>query len=501
MYSYDYSIGPNGLDDSSRRRGDSEHARIGASLIIATAGVICAWMLSDALTRTVGTLAIWVIAVALVVVVLVALVYKGTSAAWLHPLSLPFGTIAVMSIGAPLWVYFTHESAGLLYDSGSQSADAATLAVAVSVTTCKALTLVLAGYVAGVGAALVLTRQAWPVIAKQQWPTFRCHDMRRSGLVLMTVGAVSQSATAVITRGAAYGVNQTQYGLPSVLSPIAATSLMTGLILVNIASSPMMKPMRLRDLLYGREWFVLALYLLAIALSGGRGQLIAPIVYLGWAYSTQVRVIPLRSILVGLLLALIIGTLISNYRQHQGPGPAFPVALMQNAMNDVSSSAWLTQETITHVPSMTGYMHGSTYLAAVEGQLPGPISRATGAPTRTASAMFRGIIGFSNPNAGFAESYPSEAYLNFGLAGCLGAGLFLGALMGWAWRKHRETAIRPRDVLYPVLLAGLVYGFRSDALTQIKDVLYPMLIVTALMGWYRVRISHHDSVAAGEVLR
>ena len=57
------------------------------------------------------------------------------------------------------------------------------------------------------------------------------------------------------------------------------------------------------------------------------------------------------------------------------------------------------------------------------------------------------------------------------------------------------------DVLYPVLLAGLVYGFRSDALTQIKDVLYPMLIVTALMGWYRVRISHQDSVTAGEVVR
>ena len=110
-------------------------------------------------------------------------------------------------------------------------------------------------------------------------------------------------------------------------------------------------------------------------------------------------------------MALIVGTLISNYREHQGLGPASPVALMQNAINDVSSSAWLTQETIIHVPSMTGYMHGSTYLAAVEGQLPGPISRVTGAPKRTASAMFRGIIGFSNPNAGFAESYPSEAYL------------------------------------------------------------------------------------------
>ena len=64
MYSYDYSIGQNGLDDSSGGRGDSGHARIGISLIIATAGVICAWTLSGALTRTVGTLEAWVIALA-----------------------------------------------------------------------------------------------------------------------------------------------------------------------------------------------------------------------------------------------------------------------------------------------------------------------------------------------------------------------------------------------------------------------------------------------------
>lgn len=501
MYSYDHPIGKSGPDGSPAQRWDFEHARIGASLIITTAGVICAWMLSDALTRTVGTLATWATALALVIVALVAFVYKGSSASWLHPLSLPFGTAAVMSLGAPLWVYFTHDSTGLLYDYGHQSDNASTLAVAVSVTTCKALALVLAGYVAGVGVALVLTKQAWPVIGEQQWPIFRRHNMRHGGLVLMTIGAVSQTATAAITRGSAYGANQIQYGLPSVLSPIAATSLMAGLILVNIAASPTMKPMRLKDLLRGREWFVLVLYLLTIALSGGRGQLIAPIVYLAWAYSTQVRVIPLKSILSGLLLALIVGTMISNYRQHRDLRPGSPAAVMQNAMNDVSSSAWLTQQTIIHVPAMTGYMHGSTYLAALEGQLPGPISRVTGAPTRTASAMFRAIIGFSNPNAGFAESFPSEAYLNFGLAGCLGAGLFLGVLMGWAWRKHRETARRPRDVLYPVLLAGLVYGFRSDALTQIKDVFYPMLIVTVLMGWYRVRISNQDSATTKGIRR
>jgi hypothetical protein len=125
----------------------------------------------------------------------------------------------------------------------------------------------------------------------------------------------------------------------------------------------------------------------------------------------------------------------------------------------------------------------------VPGSRRGSTARPTGPGCGRADAdslsRVRNIIGFSDPNQGFAESLPSEAYLNFGLAGCVGAGLFLGALMGWAWRKHQATAARARDLLYPVLLAGLIGGFRSDAWAQIKEVLYPMLIVWVLMGLYR----------------
>jgi hypothetical protein len=58
--------------------------------------------------------------------------------------------------------------------------------------------------------------------------------------------------------------------------------------------------------------------------------------------------------------------------------------------------------------------------------------------------------------------------------------------MGWAWQRRGQLATRARDVLYPVLIAGLIYGFRSDALTQIKDVLYPMLLLMLIMGWFRL---------------
>lgn len=490
MYSHDHPVSKNKHDRLPVPGSDLECARIGVSLIVITGGTVCIWVLNNTLTTTAGTLASWAAALALVVTALIAFAYKGRDAGWLHPLSLPFALIAIISLGAPLWVYFTHQPVGLLYDSGYEPiADASTLAVAVSVTACKALTLVLIGYMIGVGAALALTRNDVLAVPRQGRQVFRCRDMRRGGLALMAIAVIAQLVVTALTTGTTYGADQLQYGLPSILGPIATTSLMAGLILVTLAASHTAKPSGLRNLLRGREWIVFILYFLAVILTGQRGQLIAPAVYLVWIYGTQVRIIPVKWIVTGLIVALTVATMISNSRQNQGLWPGSPAALMQSAMGDVSSSAWLTQETVVHVPSAEGYMHGSTYLAAVEGQLPGPLSRATGAPTRTASAVFRDIIGFSNPNEGFAESFPSEAYLNFGSFGCFGAGLSLGILMGWAWRKRQDTAARPRNFLYPVILAGLVYGFRSDALTQIKDVLYPMLVVAALMGWYRLRVS------------
>lgn len=461
----------------------------GVSLVVAGTGAVYIGTLDGLLTNSADTLATWVAALVLVVVAFIALAHKGRHAGWFHPLSLPFATVAVMSLGAALWVYFTHEAVGLLFDTGYQPANESPLAVAVSITGCEALALAVVGYMVGVGAAIALTRQARPTVVQRRWPAFRYRDMRRAGLVLMVLGGVSQLAVAALARGSAYGANQVHYGLASILGPGAADALLVGLILVTLTASRTARPRRLRNLLRGSEWAALSLFVAAVALSGERAGLIAPAVYLAWVYSTQVRVIALKWVVAGVLLALVAGSAISNYRQDGGLSAGSPGLLMQNAVGDGSSSAWLTQQTVINVPSITHYLHGSTYLAAVESQLPGPVARAMGAPTRTASAVFRNIIRFSDPNQGFAESYPSEAYLNFGLIGCLGAGLFQGGLMGWAWRKVRVTATRPRDLLYPVLLAGLVYGFRSDALTQIKDVLYPMLAVSALMRWYRLRLT------------
>jgi hypothetical protein len=307
--------------------------------------------------------------------------------------------------------------------------------------------------------------------------------MRNAGFMLLGAGAIAQSIVTYRAGGAAYGANSLSYGLTSLLSATATTFAVAGLAIVNADAG---RANRLRDLLRGREWAALGLFMGAVAVSGQRAGLITMGVYLAWAYTTRVRAIPWRAAVAVLLVVLWGGAAIAHNRAGDGLSPGTPSAVASNAVGDVSSPAWLTQQTVMHVPASSPYLHGSTYLAAAEAQMPGPVSRHLGITSRTASAVFRGIIGFYDPNQGFAESYPSEAYLNFGLPGGLGAGLFLGAVMGWAWRKRRDQAARPRELLYPVLLAGLVYGFRSDALTQIKDVLYPMLIVWAVMTWCRM---------------
>jgi hypothetical protein len=476
-------------------------AGMGLSLAIAALGALCISALSGVHTNSVGALATWVFALLLVVAALVALAHKGRHAGWFHPLSLPFATVTVMSLGAPLWVYFTHQAVGLLYEIGYQPEGESPLAAAVSVAACEALTLVVVGYMIGVGATLSFTRPTQPTTPDQQRQMFRYREMRRAGLVLMMAGAISQLVVFALARGNAYGANQLQYGLPSILGSGAAAALLVGLILVTFMAVSNARPRRLWDLLRGWEWAAFSVYLLAVALTGERAGLVAPAVYIAWVYSIRIRAIPLKWIVATVLLAFISGTVIANYRQHDGLSPRSPGVVMRNAVGDVSSPAWLTQQTVIHVPSVVGYLHGTTYLAALESQLPGPIARKVGAPTRTASAVFRNIIGFYDPNQGFAESYPSEAYLNFGLVGCLGAGLLFGALMGWAWRMRREAPKRARDLLYPILLAGLVYGFRSDALTQIKDVLYPMVALCLLLRFYRARPTSSDRVSVASAQR
>jgi hypothetical protein len=452
--------------------------RTGVSLGAAGCGMVALLALSAAHPAGAGTLAEWAAALSLAVPAVTCAVLRRQHAGWFHPLSLPFAVVAVMCLGAPVWTDLTGRAAGLLCAPGCAGASSP-LAAALSPRACTALVLVTAGYLTGAGISLAATHQSAPSRAVPDRAR-----LRRAGSALMAVAAFAQIAGAVLDRGRAYGAGQLGYGWPSVLAPAASAAMLAGLI----AATPVSPQGRV---LRGREWAMLGCYLAAVAATGVRGTLIAPVVCLAWARSARGRPLRGRTVVLAAVVALAGAAVIAGYRADGSLSPGSPAAVAQGAAGDVSSPAWLTQKTVQALVSGP-YEHGSTYLAAAEGQLPGPLSRATGAPQRTATTVFRNLIGFTDPDDGVSESYPSEAYLNFGLAGCLAAGLFLGALMGWVWRKHCKEPGRARDVLYPVLIAGLVYGFRSDALTQVKDVLYPMLVTWVVMARCRVRLPHRD---------
>lgn len=459
-------------------------AETGLALLLVAGCLIAVWAVSLTHPSSAGSVAVWGGTFAVAVAAVAAAVMKGHHAGWFHPLSLPLGAVAVMSLGAPLWVYVTHEPAGLLFDPGHAPANALPLAAAVSVTACEALALTLVGYLAGAAAALAVTPELAPIKGEL---VCRYGALRRTGFTLMACAALTEAALAIAGRGSAYGTNQTSYGAGAAAAAAVPLTLFAGLILVTVAAPHYGKPRRARDLLRGREWTALAVYNIATAAGGGRAGLIAPAVYLAWAVSTQVRVIPARWVLTAIAVALAAAAAIAGWRTGDSLSPGSPAAIARAAAGAVYSPAWLTQQTVARVPSQQPYLHGSTYVAALEGQLPGPLARVTGADSRTASARFRDLIDFTNPDEGFAESYTSEAYLNFGLPGCAAAGVLLGAVVGWAWRRCRRVPASTRDVLYPVLLAGLAYGLRSDALTQVKDVLYPMLAVWLVTSWCQAR--------------
>jgi hypothetical protein len=105
-------------------------AALSAEIVSAAAGTASNWSLGGLNASPAATIAAWAAALVLAVATLAAVTRKG----WFHPLSLPLATLAVMSLGAPLWVYFTHQAVGLLYDTGHQPALASARAVAVSVS-------------------------------------------------------------------------------------------------------------------------------------------------------------------------------------------------------------------------------------------------------------------------------------------------------------------------------------------------------------------------------
>jgi hypothetical protein len=104
-----------------------------------------------------------------------------------------------------------------------------------------------------------------------------------------------------------------------------------------------------------------------------------------------------------------------------------------------------------------------------------------GPPNDTAALQFRQIVGFNNPNNGIGYSIPAEGYLNFGRGGVFLLCAMLGLAFAWAYSRMDLVGGRTSGLVYPVLVAVLPFGLRSDSLGLTKSVLYAAIIIQAVL--------------------
>jgi hypothetical protein len=223
------------------------------------------------------------------------------------------------------------------------------------------------------------------------------------------------------------------------------------------------------------DWVLIGVLILLIGLRGSRGNAIALLLVLTLAHVQRRGKV--FAVAVGAIVMAVFGVVVLQYRS-AAAGHATSASAADILIGDMTVAGFSTGATAQIVPREVGYEHGSTLLAALERQLPSPVAIPLfGPPNDTAARQFRNLVGFDNPNQGIGYSIPAEGYLNFGRFGVFGICLVLGLAFAWAYSRFDLGAARTTRLLYPVLVAVLPFGLRSDSLGLIKSVLYAAILI------------------------
>lgn len=375
---------------------------------------------------------------------------------WFHPFGFPLLYVG-FALYAPL-LYIGGTGQELL---GIGPDDLSPTLVAIAILT-------IAGVVVGLFASLRLT----PDLASEHLYQPDPQRLKAFGTAALVVAVGSRAYITVSTFGEPYGLGSVVFGGLSSVETLANFLFFAGVLLVTISNVR----------LYGRVWTgwdlaFAASFIGSALLSGSRGELVAPVLFALWAHHSFVRPLRLRHALVATLAIVIVFQGTAGTRA----GEAFiedRASVVERTLGSVGIPVQVTHLLLEHMPRQGGFEHGATYAAALERQLPGPVGRAVlGPPADTGTFVLRDLIGFSNRNAGFGFAFPAEAFLNFGLPGVLLGGVFLGGLLGFAYKRQADPPSRALHFLYPLLIATLPLSFRADAVAQIKSVLYPMILL------------------------
>ncbi len=374
---------------------------------------------------------------------------------WFHPLVFPFAYVSLALLLPPLGDTEALRQVG----------------TSVALATLSVFGLTVLGLAAGAQIGIMSSKPSRRLDRDLDYGRLR--NLGRLAVVLAIGCRIYLASRLTGPYGAGSVSQQLSYGLTAAVDNLGDALLFTGVVLSSIAN------VRLRR----RAWSTTDLLFLAVfaivALgSGHRAVLIAPGIFLLWAQHTLVKPIRFGALLLLALVTLFVFQGVQGARRADNtPFFANTQDATDRTLNDLDSVFFITSEVVAKVPGAFPYANGSTYLAALKRQLPGPIATSLfGPPTDTATYQFRRLIGLTNPNYGVGFALPAEGYLNFGYVGAVAAGLFGGLLLGWSYRKGRVPPTRVLHLLYPICIAFIPYAIRTDALAQLKQVLYPCLL-------------------------
>lgn len=398
---------------------------------------------------------------------------------WFHPLALPMLYVSAACLLPLAYIDLTGASIGsLTFDA---------LTVPFHLVFLLTVALFAAGILAGF--QLVRPLSTLPPVRATAW---------RRALVLarltLAAAVLLRAADFLRSYGAAYGTDAVSFGLDSLLETAASIGALGGIAVLAVSS------IHVSQRVMGRlEAGLLAAFALLTLGTGGRGDLIAPLLFLLLMHHSYVRPLPRSSLAAGLLCLLLAFQGVAGTRAEEGL-VTDASGIRDRLLVGLSVPAQVQGLLMRYVPDSEPYRHGSTYLAAMERQLPGPLAVAVlGPPADTATFELRQMLGFTNPNAGFGFSLPAEAFLNFGLTGVAGVAFLVGLLFTASFRRSPhplEGALpdRARHLLYPLLVATLPLSLRADAVQQIKTVLYPMIFTALVLVLVRkrARVTHHS---------
>lgn len=253
----------------------------------------------------------------------------------------------------------------------------------------------------------------------------------------------------------------------TLLSPVAIAS-----ITMMLIGSQTLKRSRL---LAPSDLTLIVILMGLTAARGTRGDVVAMILLLLVAHAHRKG--SYRLIIVGIVGILIIGVAVLQYRV-EAKGLVSDETASEIILGDLAVAGYTTGATAAAVPERIPYGWGATYAESLIRQLPSlVVNPLIGPPKDMGPRVFRDIVGLESHNQGYGFSIPAEGYLNFGTVGVGASCGVLGLLFGWAYTRTSFTNGRIVGVLYPILLASLPFGLRSDSLGFTKNVLYPLIAV------------------------